>query len=207
MQRIAAVLLTPRTGSAPPPGVDARRFAAAVTEDTYEVVAGLAQCDPAIVVWAEEGPPAALAEQAAALTWPGTPVLAVHGPGPVRRALDALTGPEPGQAVLVAADAPDLPPLLVGKLFRALGTAEVAGCPAEDGTLVALAARLPAPAWLGRISLDDPAALTTLRAARPHRRALATVPGWHRLRAPADIHRLDPGLEGWESTRAVLTAG
>ncbi|RCV50506.1 hypothetical protein DEF23_14255 [Marinitenerispora sediminis] len=204
---MAAVLVTSGTGSGPPPGVDGRRFAAAVAEDTYEVVAGLALCDPAVVVWADDGPPTALAEQVSHLTWPGTPVLAVHGPGPVRRALDALAGPDAGQAVLVAADAPDLPPLLIGKLFRALSSAEVAVCPAEDGALVALAARLPAPGWLGTLTLDDPAALAALTSARPRRGALATVPGWHRLRSPADVHRLDPGLEGWEATRALLGGG
>jgi hypothetical protein len=29
-------------------------------------------------------------------------------------------------------------------------------------------------------------------------------PGWHRLRTPDDLRLLDPGLEGWENTRALL---
>jgi hypothetical protein len=35
---------------------------------------------------------------------------------------------------------------------------------------------------------------------------IATAPGWHRLRTPADLTRLDPGLEGWDNTRALLSA-
>jgi hypothetical protein len=35
---------------------------------------------------------------------------------------------------------------------------------------------------------------------------VATTPGWHRVRTSADLDRLDPGLEGWENTRAVLGA-
>jgi hypothetical protein len=35
--------------------------------------------------------------------------------------------------------------------------------------------------------------------------APAVVSGWHRLRTPADVASLDPGLEGWETTRALLS--
>ncbi|GAA3722283.1 hypothetical protein HDA32_000878 [Spinactinospora alkalitolerans] len=206
MKRIAAVLATPGTGSAPPPGVDPAEFALALTEDTYEVVAGLELCEPAVVVWGADDD-AELARRAAGvaeLTWPGTPVLPVSGAGPVRLALDALAARGADQAALVAADAPDLPPLLVGKLFRALGSAEVAVCPSGNGGLVALAARLPTPDWPGDVGLDDPEALALLAEAAPARRALSTAPGWHRLRTPADIARLDPGLEGWDSTRVLL---
>ncbi len=34
--------------------------------------------------------------------------------------------------------------------------------------------------------------------------AVADCPGWHRLRGPADLERLDPQLEGWDATRALL---
>ncbi|MEU0572030.1 hypothetical protein ABZ297_42435, partial [Nonomuraea sp. NPDC005983] len=54
--------------------------------------------------------------------------------------------------------------------------------------------------------LDDPDLVATLRAQAPGRRMVATGPGWHRLRTPDDLGRLDPGLEGWESTRALLRA-
>ena len=109
------------------------------------------------------------------------------------------------EAALICADAPDLPPLLVGKLFSALTAADVAVCPAEDGRLVSLAARLPAAEWLEVIAvdLDDPDALSRLRAAAPPR-ALVVGAGWHRVHGVADAMRLDPGLEGWEATRAWL---
>jgi hypothetical protein len=44
-----------------------------------------------------------------------------------------------------------------------------------------------------------------LRGAAP-RRALVVTPAWRRLRTPADLGGLDPGLEGWEATRALLSA-
>jgi hypothetical protein len=39
----------------------------------------------------------------------------------------------------------------------------------------------------------------------PNRRLVAITPDWHRLRRPEAVHRLDPGLEGWEQTRYLLT--
>ncbi|WP_133739353.1 hypothetical protein [Actinorugispora endophytica] len=199
---MAAVLVTSDPPGACPPGVDPAVFSLALAEDVYEVVAGLELCEAAFAVDGD----AELAERIAELTWPGTPVRTVRGPSPLRDAFGMLAGQGARQAVVLAADAPDLPPLLVGKLFRALGTAEAAACPAFGGGLVALAARLPLPDWIGAASLDDPDALGALTAARPARRALVAVPGWHRLRDPRDLAALDPGLEGWEATRMLLSA-
>lgn len=119
---------------------------------------------------------------------------------------DALGGIE---VVVLAGDAPDLPPLLVAKLFAAFDKADVAVCPCEDGGLVALGVRLPTPGWYraADVSLDTPDAVARLAAAAPRRRALAVGPGWRRMRRPEDIRRLDPGLEGWEATRALLSGG
>ncbi|GAB3207842.1 NTP transferase domain-containing protein [Marinactinospora thermotolerans] len=201
--RVAAVLVTPDTGALPPPGIDPDVYALALVEDTYEVAAGLTGCEPVVVVWRRPR----ITDRVAELTWPGTTVADVDGPQPLRAALEAVEGRGAEQAVIVAADAPDLPPLLIGKLLRGLGSAELAVCPAEGGGLVALACRLPPPPWQQGADLDAPDALATLARARPTRRALSVAPGWHRLRAPADIDRLDQGLEGWESTRAVLASG
>ncbi|MDA8369618.1 MAG: hypothetical protein M0026_07075 [Nocardiopsaceae bacterium] len=206
MKRMAAVLVTPRTGAVPPPGTDPAAFALALTEDTYEVVASLELCEPAVAVWAAGQSEAdAMAARAAEVTWPGTPVLRLAGGAPLAGALAKLRRLGADQAAVVAADAPDLPPLLVGKLFRGLGNAEIAVCPAENGGLAGFASRLPLPPWAGNPDLDDSGALAALTTARPERRALSVVPGWHRLRAPGDISRLDPGLEGWEATRALLS--
>ena len=182
---------------AAPPGVDPAEFRLAVLEDIYEVVAGLEFVTPVLAL--AEGD-----EEAEAITWPGTEV--VHATA-LRPLLDALEGLGAEQAAVIAHDAPDLPSLLIGKLFRGLGGGEVAICPAADGGLVALAARLPVPDWLGAVDLDTPDAPSRLRAAAGRPGAVRSGPGWHRLRTPEDISRLDPGLEGWDNTRLLLTGG
>ena len=107
--------------------------------------------------------------------------------------------------VAVAYDAPDLPGLLIGKLFRALSTADIAVCPAEDGSQVALGVNLPIANWLtDSLDLSLDLTLAELDQNKPRRHAVAVGPGWHRLRSPADLARLDPGLEGWDATRSIL---
>jgi glycosyltransferase A (GT-A) superfamily protein (DUF2064 family) len=182
---------------ATPPGADPAEFRLAVLEDTYEVVAGLELVIPVLALTA----PDADAEK---ITWPGTEVVHVSG---LRALLDALAALGAEQAAVVAHDAPDLPPLLLGKLFRALGGGEVAICPAKGGGLVALAARLPAPSWIGEIDLDTPDAPSRLRAAAASPGAVRSSPGWHRLRTATDLAHLDPGLEGWDNTRVLLGQG
>jgi glycosyltransferase A (GT-A) superfamily protein (DUF2064 family) len=175
-----------------PPGADPAEFRRAVLEDTYEVIAGL---DLVTSVLALPAPDPAAEE----ITWPGTPI--VHTTG-LADLLERLRELGADQAAVIAHNAPDLPRLLIGKLFRALGSGEVAICPARDGGLVALAARLPAPAWLDGIDLDSPP--SRLRAAADRPGAVRSGPGWHRLRTEDDLARLDPGLEGWDNTRALL---
>lgn len=206
--RVAAVF-PPRPGpagarqGAAPPGMALDEFQLALLEDTYEVVAGLELVTPALILADGEWP------AAEAVTWPGTPVVSAAG---LDVALERLRELGAGQAAVVAGDAPDLPPLLIGKLFRALGHAHAAVCMAAGGGLVALAAPLPAPEWLfhavaesGFGLFDRPDAFDRLRAAAPRPGLVQSGPGWHRLRTPADLEFLDPGLEGWESTRALLS--
>jgi hypothetical protein len=197
MNRLAAVLGT---------GPD-DELSLALLEDTYEVVAGLARVGAVLAVCPAERP------AVEAVTWPGTPVIRLleetAAAGPAALLLGVLAGLGDlgaDEGAVVAGDAPDLPPLLLGKLYRALGSAEVAACPAEGGGLVALAARLPVAPWLADagVGLDTPDAWERLAAAAPRRRALASGPGWHRIRKPEDLARLDPGLEGWDATRALL---
>jgi Uncharacterized protein conserved in bacteria (DUF2064). len=195
-RRAVGVLITADPAAAAPPGVDPDEFLAAVAEDTYEVVAGLELVQPVILH-------TGLEELAHEIAWPGTPVIHLAD-GALGKAFEALR-PYGDVAAVVAGDAPDLPPLLIGKLLRELGRAPVAVCPAEDGTAVAIAARQPLPGWAAA-ELNDADVVRRLRAMAPGRRMVATGPGWHRLRRPADIHRLDPGLEGWEATRALLSA-
>ncbi|MEV0229823.1 hypothetical protein [Nonomuraea sp. NPDC050786] len=193
MTRIAAVLVRQRMAQAAPPGVDPREFLEAVAEDTYEMVAGLELVTPVLITSIPE-----LEE----IVWPGTEVITIKDDEPLKIILQRLNA---DQAAVISADAPDLPPLLVGKLFRELGRAEITICPAENGGAVAMACALPAPAWADP-DLDDADIVTTLRAQAPGPRRVATTPGWHRLRTREDVERLDPGLEGWENTRALVTA-
>nr|WP_241755254.1 hypothetical protein [Actinomadura sp. RB99] len=215
--RCAAVLpYDPSGPSAAPPGVDDAEFRLAMLEDVYEVAAGLEFVTAALV--ADPDGPA----DAESITWPGTPIVRDPAPAAAFAALHALGARE---AALIVPDAPDLPPLLLGKLFRALGSAPAAACQAADGNgLVALAARLPLPAWLAAALdepgtahgepgtahggsgtvLDAPDGLARLRAAAPRPGLVPQGPGWHRIRTPADLRFLDPGLEGWDNTRALL---
>ncbi|WP_433467607.1 DUF2064 domain-containing protein [Spirillospora sp. CA-128828] len=199
--RFAAVLSRPPRTPDVPPGIDPDDFRLALLEDTYEVVAGLELVTSALVLDPPDQP------DAEAVTWPGTPIVREPSLTGVFAALHAL-GAE--AAAIIAPDAPDLPPLLVGKLFRALGSAPSAACQAENAGrgLVALAARLPLPGWLTTalhdVDLDTPDALARLRAAAPRPGLMPQGPGWHRLRTVDDLRFLDPGLEGWENTRALL---
>jgi hypothetical protein len=195
-RRLVAVLAAPT----PFPRGDLR---AAMVEDVYETVAGLALVEPALAVSADDPD----ADDLAALTWPGTPVLRLPPTGaPTAAALVALARLGADQVTVLAADAPDLPGLLVGKLHRALGSAELAVLPSAGGGLVGLATHAPVPTWVSEsgAGLDTADAVPRLRAAAPRRTAVALGPGWHRVRSPADLAALDPGLEGWEVTRAAL---
>ncbi|MDQ1697678.1 MAG: hypothetical protein QOJ03_3031 [Frankiaceae bacterium] len=181
-------------------GVDDERLAAAMLEDVVDMVAAMEQVEGAIVA-----APAAV-ELAGRVRWPDMPVVVIDaGDLDVATALDAVRGVGADEAALVVADVPDLPPLLLGKLFSALTSQPVAVCPAESGALCAVAARLPVPDWFRRagVSLDAADALDQARAAAPPG-GLHVGPGWHRVRSTSDVHRLDPQLEGWEATRAWL---
>lgn len=186
-----------------PPGIEPGEFRLALLEDTYEIVADMPQVTAAMATCPPE--PAGIDS----VIWPETPVLRV-GSGPsatvTRMVLDGLAGLGADEGVVIAGDAPDLPRLLLGKLHRGLGRADVAVCPAEGGGLVAFATKLPRADWLDQtdVGLDTTDALDRLRRFAPSRRALSIGPGWRRLRRPEDVARLDPGLEGWEVTRALL---
>lgn len=199
LDRRVVVLVVPAAGTWAPPGRSAEAWRLALAEDTYEVLAALDRVEVAVAV--AGGADADLAE-VAALTWPGTPVYSVDEARPV---LDAVEKVGPAAAVVaVSHDVPDLPGLLIGKLFRALGAADLAVCPAEDGSLAAIGVRLPAADWVAEAAPGFDTPLSALEGAKPRRHALALGPGWHRLRSAADLARLDPGLEGWDATRSLL---
>ncbi|WP_432940202.1 DUF2064 domain-containing protein [Kribbella sp. CA-253562] len=199
IDRRVVVLVVPAAGTWAPPGREPDAWRLALAEDTYEVLAALDLVEVAVAV--AGGDDDAVAE-VAALTWPGTPVYAVDAERPV---LDAVAKAGAAAAVVaVSHDVPDLPGLLIGKLFRALSSADIAVTPAEDGTLAAVGVRLPVAPWVAAAAPSFDTPLATLEDLKPRRHAVALGPGWHRLRSNADLARLDPGLEGWDATRALL---
>jgi glycosyltransferase A (GT-A) superfamily protein (DUF2064 family) len=197
-RRAAALLLSgPPAARACPPGIAPAEFARAMAEDVADLLADLPGLE-AVVAAAPDR-----VADAEDVVWPGTLVLEVAG-----RPVDVLAAlAERGydEAAVFAADVPDLPGLLVAKPFSALSTAPVAAAPADGGGLVALACRLPVPAWLPvDIDLDEPYAVERLKAAAPSPGDVVLTPAWRRLRRREDIAALDPDLEGWEATRALL---
>ncbi|MGC4803595.1 hypothetical protein [Micromonospora sp. DT233] len=194
-RRVVVALLGPVPWT--PPGIDPAAWRAALAEDVVDLLATLQEVETAIAATPQDR---ALAES---LVWPGTTVYEV--PAATGTAvLAALTGYD--QAAVVAADAPDLPGLTVGKLLRPLTTRPVAVAPAE-GTgpgLLGIASRLPVPGWLPEVDLDT-AFPADVRRAAPQPGDVAVTAAWRRLRGPADLTNLDPAVEGWETTRALLS--
>jgi hypothetical protein len=191
---VVALLAPIRWG---PPGIDLAAFRTALAEDVVDLLATLSEVEPAIAVAEADRP------LAAAVAWPGMRVYGLSHPT-VRAALTAAAQDGHEQAAVLAPDVPDLPGLVVGKLLQPLTTRSVATAPALDGPgLLGLASRLPLPGWLPDVDLDATAP-QDVRAAAPRPGEVAVTPGWHRLRGPADLYRLDPALEGWEATRALL---
>ncbi|MEU8072070.1 hypothetical protein [Micromonospora sp. NPDC048169] len=205
-RRVVVALLGPVTWS--PPGIDPTRWRAALAEDVVDLLATLNEVETAVAVTARDR------WLADAVVWPGTQVYEVTEPTP-NAVFAAIIGDQAvhedgaagyDQVAVVAADTPDLPGLTLGKLLRPLTTRPVAVAPAEgSGTgLLGVAARLPVPAWLPALDLDTTAP-TEVRRAAPSPGDVAVTAGWHRLRGPADLAALDPAVEGWEATRALLS--
>jgi hypothetical protein len=185
-----------------PRGIDPLAWRTALAEDLVDLLATLSEVEPAIAATAADRP------LAAAVAWPTMPVYEVPAVTPAAAfAAAAADGFE--QAAVLAADAPDLPGLLIGKLLRPLTTRTLAVAPAAGSTgdggrgLLGVAARLPAPDWLPGLDLDQ-GSVTALRTAAPSRAQVASTPGWRRLRGPSDLVTLDPAIEGWDATRTLL---
>ena len=188
-------LLVPVTWA--PPGVALPAWRAALAEDVVDLLARLAQAEPAIAATSDD---LGLAEE---IAWPGTKIyeVATATVGPV---LLAVAADGFDQAAVIAADAPDVPGMVLGKLLRPLERKAVAVAPAEGGAgLLGVATHLPPPEWLADADLDE-ASPMSLRRTAPQPSDVESTPDWRRLRGPADLAALDPSLEGWENTRALL---
>ena len=194
-RRVVVALLRPVGWT--PPGIDPTRWRAALAEDVVDLLATLNEVETAVAVTPDDR------WLADAVVWPGTAVHEVPAPT-VNAVLAALIGYD--QAAVVAADAPDVPGLTLGKLLRPLTSRPVAVAPVEGGGpgLLGVAARLPVADWLPPLDLDT-AVPADLRAGAPRPGDVAVTAGWRRLRGPADLATLDPAFEGWEATRALLS--
>lgn len=170
----------------------------ALAEDVLDVLALMSEVDAAIAV--AEADEALLAD----LGWPGLRAYVLPSLD-VRSVFAAAAGDGYEQAVVLPMDAPDLPGMVIAKLLRPLTTRPAAAASATGAEgLIGISANLPAPAWIPAASL---AAMTpqSLRRLAPAITDVAPAANWHRLRTAADLSRLDPRLEGWDNTRALLT--
>ena len=192
-RRAAVVLARYDASPAAPAVIDRDAFAAACLLDTYEVLADL------IGVRSGIAGPAAVAE----MLWPG----ALHLPPDITvPALARQLSGEADELVVVPGDVPDLPGLVLAKLFKVLHRTDI-GLAAELAGIgcVAIGVSLPLADWIPDDAFDlDHNPSTMLNASAPRRSRWTLAPTWHRLRTPEDVAHLDPGLEGWEETRALL---
>lgn len=194
-KRVVVALLIPVTWS--PPGVDLAEWRAALAEDVVDLLARLAQAEPAIAATTED------LDLAREIAWPGMPIYEVRT-ATVLPVLEAAAKDGFDQAAVVAADAADVPGMILGKLLRPLSSKPVSVAPTGRQTgLLAIAAHLPAPLWLADTDLDT-ASPTTVRKPAPQPSLVESTAEWRRLRGPHDLATLDPALEGWEHTRAIL---
>jgi Uncharacterized protein conserved in bacteria (DUF2064) len=193
-RRLAVVLARHDAVGGAPPGIDPAAFAAACLADTYDVVSGLTEVESGIAG------PATIGD----LLWPGDR----WWPADITvRDLAAEVSGDIDQLVVVPADTPDLPALVLAKVFKALQRADIVIAPEHaGGGWVAIGLVLPVAGWIPASTLDlDSMAATQLQEAAPRRNRWAVAPEWHRIRTPVSVHQLDPGLEGWEQTRALLS--
>jgi hypothetical protein len=195
-RRVAVVLARYNASRAAPVGVDSSVFAAACLLDSYEVVADL------IGVTSGIAGPASAAE----MLWPG----GLHLPDDVTvPTMAGQLSEVADELVVLPADLPDLPGLVLAKLFKVLHRTDIAIAPERGGDgCAAIGLSLPLADWIPDDAFDlDHNPFERLSAAAPRRSRCTLAPAWHRLRTPNDLRRLDPGLEGWEETRALLAGG
>ena len=188
-RRLAVVLSRYHAGPGAPPGIAPAAFARSCLADTYEVLADLQEVSAGI-----SGPP-----ELAELLWPGDQLFAELS----IRDLALQASAHFDELVVVPGDVPDLPGLVLAKMFKVLHRMELVVAPERGGRgCAALGVRLATSDWLPELDLDlDPATLI----ARAGSSRTARSPDWHRMRTPDSVNRLDPGLEGWDETRALLS--
>jgi hypothetical protein len=197
--RRLAIVVASYAPAASPAGIDLTEFREACLVDSYEVTAALLDVGSGIV-----------GDGVDDLLWPDAVRLSVASGAGLAGIADAAATRGFDELVLLPADVPDLPGLVLAKLFKVLHRVDVAVAPQRGGDgCVALGLALPLADWIPRELLDldrNPyGELRRLARRSPELRGRCVLsPDWHRLRAAADLDRLDPRLEGWESTRLLL---
>ena len=192
-RRVAIVLARYNATRAAPKDINPDAFAAACLADSYEVLADLIGVRSGIAGQTSAGE----------LLWPG----ALHLPDDISvPTLARQLTDDADELVVVPADVPDLPGLVLAKLFKVLHRTDIAIAPERSGGgCAAIGVSLPLAGWIPEDAFDlDQNPFARLSAIAPRRSRYALTPTWHRLRTPEDITRLDAGLEGWEETRALL---
>ncbi|WP_229071429.1 hypothetical protein [Actinoplanes sp. DH11] len=195
LRRVVVTLLVPVPWS--PPGVELSAWRAALAEDVVDLLARLSAADAAIAAAPGDRQ---LAEE---IAWPGMKIYDVPAPT-VLPVLAAAAADGYDQAAVIAADAPDVPGMTLGKLLQPLDSRPVAvASGGPGGGLLGVATTLPAPDWLADHDLDT-ATPQRLRRTAPAPGDVTSTAPWRRLRGPAELATLDLALEGWENTRALL---
>jgi hypothetical protein len=170
---------------------------AALAEDVVDLLARLSAASAAIACTAADR---TLADEVA---WPGMHVWEVPSTT-IRPVCAAASAAGFDQAAIVAADAPDVPGMVLGKLLQPLDTKTLAVAPAGPaGGALGVAARLPLAEWVADVGLDE-ASAQMLRRGAPQPGEVTTTAAWRRLRGAQELASLDMGLEGWENTRTLL---
>jgi glycosyltransferase A (GT-A) superfamily protein (DUF2064 family) len=197
-ERLVVILAVPTPEPSPVPHVSASGLEAALLADAVDAAESLAAAGIAVLCapWHADGVTAAAAIDTTVWTSRRPTVLAA-----AERA--RLAGAR--QVAVLASDAPQLPGLLVGKLFRALARSDVAICPDPRGLASAIGLRLPTPEWLDDIDLDWANVADRVTAKAPRRSLVRLTPGWPRLRSAADFEGLDAAVEGADLTRALVS--
>jgi hypothetical protein len=195
VQRVVVALLVPVTWS--PPGVALGAWWAALAEDVVDLLARLSAAAPAIAC---TPPDRSLADE---IAWPGMRVWEVPS-ATIRPVFAAASADGFDQAAIVAADAPDVPGMVLGKLLQPLDAKSLAVAPGgPGGGALGVAARLPLADWVADVALDE-ASAQALRRGAPEPAEVTTTAAWRRLRGAEELASLDVGLEGWENTRSAL---
>ena len=196
-ERLVVVLAVPAPDPSPVPSVSPERWEAALLADAVDAAESLAAAAIAVLC------PPRHADAVATAAAIDTTVWTSEQPT-VLEAAERATGAGARQVVVLVSDAPHLPGLLVGKVFRALGRADLAICADPRGLASAIGLQLPAAEWLTDMDPDQTDVADRAKVAAPRPALVRLTPGWRRLRTEADLAALEAAVDGADFTRALV---